>query len=306
MAAFPYENNNFMDIIIILNSQDFLYNVCMLKLPSCKLDVKLIAFDLDDTLLNDERVITEDTIKYIRKCAERGIYIVLCSGRVENAILPYVRTLDIAGMESGRYLIGINGASIMDLHTRQPVFTQKLDGIILNKVFEEASARGLGCHVCDADTIYADRDTDWTRKDAIMCGINFRKIENFAEFLNKGHPKILVPGPEEEIALFLPQLKELLKGKADVFTSKPFFLEVMPLDCGKGQSILKLAEILNIPQEQTMGFGDSFNDESMIRLTGHGVCMCNGREEIKQIARYVTRFSNNEDGIADFLNEFVL
>lgn len=278
----------------------------MEKLPSCKLDVKLIAFDLDDTLLNDDRIITPQTVTAIQKCADRGIYIVLCSGRVEDAILPFVRTLDIAGSQAGRYLIGINGASIMDLHTRQPVYTQKLSGDVLNTVFREASARGMGCHVCDADTIYADRDTEWTRKDAIMCGINFKLVPDFAEFLNKGHPKILVPAPEDQIAQFLPYLKSLLNGKADVFTSKPFFLEVMPLDCGKGQSILKLAEILNIPQEKTMGFGDSFNDESMIRLTGHGVCMSNGREEIKSIAKYVTRYSNNEDGIADFLNSFVL
>ena len=278
----------------------------MEKLPSSHLNVKLIAFDLDDTLLTSGLEISPATVQAIRKCAEMGIYIVLCSGRTENAILPYVRTLNIAGTQAGRYLISINGACIIDLHTRLPLRTCKLDGETLNTVYKEASARNLGCHVCDADTIYADRDTEWTRKDSIMCGLKFKCVENFRDFLNKGHPKILVPAPEKEVEVFMPQLRQVLKGRADVFTSKPFFLEVMPSDCGKGQSVLYLADYLGIPHEQTMGFGDSFNDESLLTLCGYGVAMCNGQEAIRQKADFVTRKSNDEDGIADFLENWVL
>ena len=276
------------------------------KLPDTHLNVKLIAFDLDDTLLNEQLTISPRTVAAIQKAAETGIYIVLCSGRTENAILPYVRLLEIAGKQTGRYLIGINGASCLDLHKRQPIHTQKLGSGILKIVHQEASKRDLGCHVCDADTIYADRDTDWTRKDAVMCNLNFKVVEDFDAFLESGHPKILVPAPEDKIAEFLPELKSMLKGRAEVFTSKPFFLEVMPCGCGKGQTVLWLADYLGIKKIETMAFGDSMNDESMIRLVEYGVAMCNGREEIKDIARFVTRKDNNNDGIADFLEQYVL
>ena len=87
-----------------------------------KLDVKLIALDLDDTLLNDDRQITDLTVRALQECAQKGIYIVLCSGRAENAILPFVRRLQIAGLQTGRYLIAINGCSVFDLHKRQNIF----------------------------------------------------------------------------------------------------------------------------------------------------------------------------------------
>lgn len=87
-----------------------------------KLSPKLIALDLDDTLLNKETQIPEENVKALQKCAEKGIYVVLCSGRAEEGILPFVRKLDIAGKQAGRFLIAINGCSVFDLHLRQQIF----------------------------------------------------------------------------------------------------------------------------------------------------------------------------------------
>ena len=98
-----------------------------------KLDVKLIALDLDDTLLNENREISDENVEVLRKCAEKGIYVVLCSGRAEDAILPFIRRLEIAGKETGRYLIAINGCSIFDLHTRTQIFCKKVEPEILQR-----------------------------------------------------------------------------------------------------------------------------------------------------------------------------
>jgi len=95
-------------------------------------------------------------------------------------------------------------------------------------------------------------------------------------------------------------------GAADFFISKPFFLEVMPHGCGKGEAIAFLSDRLGIDRNETMAFGDSMNDESMIRMSGHGVAMLNGLAAIRDAAAYVTRKTNDEDGIADFLEAFVL
>ena len=80
----------------------------------------------------------------------------------------------------------------------------------------------------------------------------------------------------------------------------------MPPNCGKGEAIEWLANHLGIDNSKTMAFGDSMNDESMIRMTGYSVAMCNGLEYIQDIAKFVTRKSNEEDGIGDFINSFVL
>ena len=278
----------------------------MEKIPASYLDVKLMAFDLDDTLLNKDCTITPKTQEALREAARRGIYIVLCSGRMEYGILPHVRTLDIAGMEAGRYIIAMNGSSIFDLHTRQQVFARKVPEEVLLEIYGECKKRGLPAQVYFPDTIVADRIDDWTKVDAELCGVKLDSVEDFEGFMKGGHAKMLVPGEPEVLKVFEKELKEKFSDRAEIFTSKPFFLEIMPKNAGKGQALEELAKRLGISLTNVMCFGDSYNDESMMRKAELSVCMSNGKEDMKNICRYVTRFDNNNDGIADFVNTWVL
>lgn len=276
------------------------------KLPSSKLDIKIIALDLDDTLLDNELHISEKTVSVLQKCAQRGIYVVLCSGRTENAILPYVSQLNIAGTQAGRYVISMNGATIFDLHTRLPIYTRLVDTEILLAAYHAAEKHGLPCQVYDASTIYPSFDNKWTRVDVSLSKLNLQLVGNFAAFLGKGWSKLVVPGEPEILTGFQKELKDMFGDKANIFTSKPFFLEILPPNCGKGEALLDLAENLGIPAGQTMAFGDSMNDLSMIEKATHSVAMLNGLDIIKEKARYITRADNNHDGVGDFIEEFVL
>ena len=271
-----------------------------------KLDVKLIALDLDDTLLNDDRQITDLTVQTLRDCAQKGIYVVLCSGRAEDAILPFVRRLQIAGLQAGRFLIAINGCSIFDLHTRQNIFCKKVEPEILLRTNELAEAVGLRSEVYTPDTIYYREKTKWTKLDVDLCGLKGLAVENYEDFLQKGFTKMLVPGEPEQLLELQKTLRDEFKERAVIFTSKPYFLEILPPDCGKGEAVSYLAKDLNIPIEKTMGLGDSMNDESLIRMCGYGVAMCNGLDAIKNIADFVTQYDNNHDGVGRFLQEAVL
>lgn len=278
----------------------------MKKQPIEKLNVKLMAFDLDDTLLNDEKDISLRTVETLKKAAKKGIYVVLCSGRAENGILPFVRKLDIAGTQAGRYLIGFNGASIFDLHTRLPIFSRALSVEIQKYVYEECKKRNLPAITYSPDTIYTFMDTEWARIDAELCNLKFEIVDDFDKFLDTPRPKMLVPADPKEVAEFQKFLATELEGKADVFISKPFFLEVMTKGVGKGEAILHLAETLGIPKNETLAFGDSMNDESMLTKCGFGVAMKNGLDYIKEISTFVTKSDNNHDGVAEFIEEFVL
>lgn len=271
-----------------------------------RLDVRLIALDLDDTLLNDNREITPMTVDALRECAERGIYVVLCSGRAEDAILPFVRTLDIAGKESGRFIIAINGCSIFDLHTRTQIFCRKVAPDILLRANQIAEAHGLRSEVYTPDTIYYREETKWTKLDVDLCGLKGRRIENYEDFLGHGFTKMLVPGEPSELLSLQKILRDEFKDRAVIFTSKPYFLEILPPECGKGEAVAWLAAHIGIPVSMTMGFGDSMNDESLIRMAGYGVVMRNGLAEIKRIADFVTENDNNHDGVGDFLRAHVL
>jgi hypothetical protein len=271
-----------------------------------KLDVKLIALDLDDTLLNDDRQISDGNVEALRKCAEKGIYVVLCSGRAEDAILPFVRRLEIAGKEAGRFIIAINGCSIFDMHTRQQIFCQKVKPEILLRTNEIAESYGLKTEVYTPDTIYYKQATKWTKLDVDLCGLKGEAVENYTEFLKKSFTKMLVPGEPEELQELQKILRAEFGNRAVIFTSKPYFLEVLPPNCGKGEAVEWLSNQLGFGLENTMGFGDSMNDETLIRMAGYGVAMINGLDEIKKIANFVTDLDNNHDGVGDFLQKHVL
>ena len=271
-----------------------------------KLDVKLIALDLDDTLLNDQRQISDGNVAALRECADRGIYVVLCSGRAEDAILPFVRRLEIAGKEAGKFIIAINGCSIFDMHKRQQVFCRKVESDILLRTNEIAESYGLRSEVYTPSTIYYREETKWTRLDVELCGLKGESVKNYEEFIKQGFTKMLVPGEPEELQKLQKILRAEFGERAVIFTSKPFFLEILPPNCGKGEAVQWLSGELGFGLEKTMGFGDSMNDESLIRMCRYGVSMCNGLEEIKKIADFVTDCDNNHDGVADFLRKWVL
>jgi hydroxymethylpyrimidine pyrophosphatase-like HAD family hydrolase len=117
---------------------------------------------------------------------------------------------------------------------------------------------------------------------------------------------MLVPGEPAELLELQSQLRAEFGDRAVIFTSKPYFLEILPPNCGKGEAVSWLAAELGFGMEKVMGFGDSMNDESLIRMAGHGVAMCNGLAEIKAIASHVTDFDNNHDGVGEFIKKYIL
>lgn len=277
------------------------------KLPEHKLDVRLMAFDLDDTLLTKDCTISPATVETLRIAAQKGIYVVLCSGRMEDGIMPFARQLGLEGTEAGRYIIAINGCSIYDLQQKKEIYLKNMDSEILLRADEEATRAGFYTEVYSPDTIFYPEETKWTKLDVDLCKVKGQVVENYRQFLKDGKfPKMLIAGEPERIKVLEGKLKEMFGKDAVVFTSKPFFLEILPPNCGKGEAILWLAERLGIKKEQTAAFGDSMNDESMIRLCGHGIAMCNGLEAIREMADYVTEQDNNHDGAADFIRKFIL
>lgn len=270
------------------------------------MQTKLIALDLDDTLLNSCQQISDENVKALKECADCGIYVVLCSGRAEAAILPFVERLGIGDSEYGRYIIGINGCSIFDMKDQKQIFCKKVASDILVRTNQIALEYGLKTEVYTPDTIYYEEATEWTKLDVDLCKIKGVCVDDYENFIKQGFTKMLVPGDPEKLQKVQSVLKKEFGDRAVIFISKPYFLEILPPGCGKGESIHILSKHIGIDPEQTMGFGDSMNDESLIRLAGTGVVMCNGLEQMKKIADFVTDKSNNESGVADFIYKHVL
>lgn len=278
------------------------------KLPDLtqgKLKPSLIALDLDDTLLKDDLTISSYTVSILQKAVEKGIYVLICSGRPASACLPYVRRLDIAGNPKGRFLIAQTGASILDLHTRQEIFSCLTDGNILKHVYREAKSMGLSCEVYKESTIFVPYEDFWTERDKNLTNLNMEVVADYEAFLEKGFPKIVIPGNPEDIQRLQSDLMTKLGDVCAIVTSKPSLLEIQTKESGKGESLLWLCDYLKLDHNNIMAFGDSMNDETMIQTAGLSVAMVNGKDDIKKQARYVTEFTNDGDGVARFIEKFV-
>ncbi|MBR6296255.1 MAG: Cof-type HAD-IIB family hydrolase [Treponema sp.] len=274
--------------------------------PQGKLPAKIIALDLDDTLLDSHQQISEENVRALRRAAALGIYVVLCSGRAEDAILPFVRRLEIAGTQSGRYIIAVNGCSVFDLHERKRIYNKTVAPEILLHANKRAKEFGLVTEVYEPDTIHTEEETEWTRLDSDLCHIRLNVVPDYETFLKQGFVKMLIPGDPDLLQKLQAVLKSDFGNTANVFISKPYFLEILPPDCGKGEAISWLSDHIGLPPGTTMGFGDSMNDESMIRKCAFGIAMKNGLQEIKDMAAFVTEKTNDESGVGDFINKYVL
>lgn len=278
----------------------------MQKIPSKKLKPKLIALDMDDTLLTSDLRISSRAVSVIQKLASRNIFIVICTGRMLKGIEPFVRRLGVAQSEAGKYAILSNGSSIFDLQEKREIFSRTLDYEILLRAKEEAARLGLPCQVYDFENIFTSVENDFSRKDVALTKMELKIPSDFDSFLKQGFSKMLIPGNERIVRKLFGILQDAFGERAVIVTSKPYFLEVLPPNSGKGEALEILSERLEIKMSDIMAFGDSMNDETMILKCGLSVAMRNGLQTIKDEAKFVTRFSNEEDGVADFLEEFVL
>jgi Cof subfamily protein (haloacid dehalogenase superfamily) len=173
-------------------------------------------------------------------------------------------------------------------------------------VYTLADAEGFSVQIYEGDTIYVSRRNEFADMDVKLTNLHQVVAEDFKSMAQSGPLKLLIPGDP----MILKPLEEILKNylgeKATIFTSKPYFLEVLPANCHKGSALAKVAELVHVSRESVIAIGDSMNDEAMIRWAGVGVCMQNGDEQIKTIADIITRKTNDDDGVAAFIEEYLL
>jgi Cof subfamily protein (haloacid dehalogenase superfamily) len=265
-------------------------------------DLKILALDLDDTLLRSDLTISYRTRNAIRQAAQIGVTVVLASGRVYAAMDDFSRLLGLH--EKPGYLISNNGAVILETHTGNIIYEAKLAEETVLAVCDLADAEGFALQMYDNDIIYVSRLNEYSNKDQRTTGLRQVVVENFRDMLVDGCCKLIIPGDPEHIKHMEVIIRTYLGHSLTLFTSHPYFLEITPKDIDKGTALARVANILKVKQEQTIAIGDSMNDEAMIRWAGIGVAMQNGDERVKSIADLVTEHTNDDDGVAEVIEKY--
>lgn len=263
----------------------------------------MLALDIDGTLTNSQKRITESTKSAIFEAQEHGTTIVLASGRPTPGCEALVKELRLD--TEGGYLLSFNGANITDCRTNEIVFQQTLARDLVPQLYAYALKFDLGMMTYKGRDILTGTEID--RFMQLEARINNMPIQKHADFLSQVPPcvnKCLLTGEPEVLAFHEKILAERFGHEASVYRSEPFFLEIMPAGIDKANSLSVLLEKTGIPREALVCCGDGYNDISMIRFAGLGVAMHNAQPQVKAVADYITE-SNDRDGVARVIRAFI-
>lgn len=273
------------------------------------MNIKLIALDLDGTLLNSKKEITEGNLRALERCIEQGITIVPCTGRTLDGIPKEVR--NIPGI---RYAITTNGAVVEDVKRNQVIDSRLLSWELALELLRFVDPypvmydpyierRGI------TEPKFFDHLADYGLSPVLQnLVVNTRDLHpNIIDYVEKNQK------PVEKINLFFgdmqlrQKLRTILDQRSDILVTSSISnnLEINAPEATKGDALLRLASHLGLEADQTMAVGDGENDLSMILKAGVGVAMKNGIKELIEIADYMTG-TNEEDGVASAINNLVL
>lgn len=266
---------------------------------------KLIAIDMDGTLLNDRHEVPEDVKYTLSEAKKQGIKIVLCSGRPIGGIQSYIKALNLN--QEGDFAIAYNGALVQDTHTNEVVAELSLGHADLVKLYELSMELKTPMHFFDTKGVYTPNAdiSDYTVLEAYLSEIplGYRQVSDIPT--NISIPKIMFVNHPDKLNRTIEELPKSLNKQYTIVQSAPYFLEFVHPSASKGNAVKMLAEQLGIKQEETMTIGDNGNDLSMIEYAGCGVAMGNAIPEVKAAADFQTR-SNNESGVAYAIRKLAL
>jgi Cof subfamily protein (haloacid dehalogenase superfamily) len=266
--------------------------------------VRLLALDLDDTLLRSDLSISYRTRNAIRRAEAAGVVVTLASGRNPAAMERFSRLLNLHRRPG--FLICSNGAVIEKSDTGEAVFESRIDAAPALTAFDLADAEGFAVQIYEGDCLYVSRRNEFADYDQRLTGLRQVVLENFRDKVAAGCCKLLIPGDPALLEPLETILASCLGGEVTLFTSKPYYLEILPKGCDKGTALERVAALLGVAREETLAIGDSMNDEAMLRWAGLGVAMANSDDRIKSIAGLVTTSTNDDDGVAEVIERFVL
>ena len=264
---------------------------------------KLIAMDLDGTLNNDQKIITEKTKAALMEAQKKGIRLALASARPSPGLFKERDILNL--QDHGGILMSYNGGRIVDAGTNQVLFETSMDIAQTKQVLRQLETLPVTPILDDGAQFYVtDRNgfkVDYECKNNNMI---CTEVENLADFLYFAPIKILMSVQPEELAQVQQQIAQMLPESLTVVQTAAFYLEVIPRVINKGQGIRDICHVLGISTPEVISFGDAANDIPMLQEAGMGVAMGNASEAVKQAANMVT-LSNNEDGIAAALEKLL-
>lgn len=267
---------------------------------------KILFTDIDGTLLDDKKELSKKNIEAIERAIRAGHYVVIDTGRPLASAKTVVKKLGL--MMSGCYIIAYNGAIVYDCATEQILKKEFLSFECVKELFEKAEQKGIYVQTYKGEEIITEQQTKELEAYRTHTKLSYQVVDDVLEALTEEPQKVILISLDEKEKLeeFRRENMEWQKDKCISFFSCDEYLEYCPLNSTKGSGIEYLCKLLNISMERTIAVGDERNDIPMIQTAHIGVAMKNAKDEVKECADYVTEKTNNESGVAEIIEKFML
>lgn len=269
--------------------------------------VKMVAIDIDGTLINDQREITPKTVAAIKKASQQGVKIVLCTGRPMTGVTAYLKQLSLSDRDD-EYVVSFNGG-----------LAQTTSGQVMvdeSMAFDDYADWENYCLKENVHSQLETRDYIYTtnqdiskytvyESDLVDMPIRYRSLDEMARVRDQYViAKAMMVDEKDVIDRALANLPEELASRFSIVRSEDFYLEFMHKGVSKGQALDMLCKELGIAASEVMALGNAQNDNSMLEFAGHGVAMGNSIPETLAVADDVTA-DNNHDGVAAAIDKYV-
>ena len=260
---------------------------------------KLIALDLDGTLLDEQKRISKANLEALQKAKELGAKIVLITGRGRSstATQPFLDILESKEL-TGYY----QGALVVDEFDSNPLYACTLKRNDCKDIYLDAVKRGLNMQVYRGEEAYVESFDEYSYRyqQHVKCKLN--QVDSLEPFINSDENlKLLINTSEKQVLRNFEFFYNKYSSRVNVVTSSKNYIEFTHQDASKGNALKFIASRYRIDRSQIIAMGDQLNDVSMIEFAGVGVAMGNATDEVKSRANMVT-LTNDEDGVKHALD----
>ena len=273
-----------------------------------KLKGKILFFsDIDETLVNTDKSLSEENRRAIDEFLARGNIFVISTGRALLGASNLLKELGLYGKKN-MMISSSNGAIVYDTYLEKELLRRPVPLDLMYEAFDLARDFGIHIQTYTDTSVVAEQENESLRRYIAVQRLPVELYPSIRNARIAPPPKLLCldyPDPGN-ITRFRALFEERMKGKLDCFQSNPWLLEIVYPGVNKGSSLRFIAREAGIPIDHTVSAGDAENDLPMILAAGIGCAMKNADERLKEQADYVTVNDNNHAGVAEILNRFCL
>jgi len=261
---------------------------------------KLIAIDVDDTLLNDEIQVSEGTRAALVEAIAQGVTVTLATGRMYASAAKIARQIEL-----NVPIITYQGSLVKTLIDGEVLYERSVPDDAARELFAYCARKGLHLQLYVDDQLYVREDNERAQGYSRLSNIPFIVEPDFERLIGQPMNKMLIIDEPQLLDEVARELARLIGDRVHITKSKPHYLEFMHKEGTKGDALRFMAGHIGCTMDEVIAIGDSWNDREMLEAAGLGVAMANAVEPLKAIADYIT-YSNNEEGVRHVIEKFVL